>query len=125
VTCHSGAYVGGQNYQKLGVLKPWPSQTDLGRMKETKNESDRMMFKTPGLRNVEKTFPYFHDGSVDKLEEAVKLMATYQLGKELSDEDTAQIVAWLKTLTGEAPKEYIAMPTLPPGSKTTPKPDPN
>ncbi len=125
ITCHSGVYVGGQTYQKLGLLKPWPSQTDPGRMKETKNEADRMMFKVPGLRNVEKTGPYFHDGSVDSLEEATKLMATHQLGKELTDAQVKSIVTWMKTLTGEVPESYIAMPTLPASSKTTPKPDKN
>jgi len=125
IACHSGTYVGGQSFQKLGAVKPWPSQSDTGRMMETKNEADRMIFKVPSLRNVEKTSPYFHDGSVDSLDQAVKLMATHQLGKELNDDQTKSIVTWLKTLTGELPMEYIAMPTLPPSGKNTPKADLN
>jgi cytochrome c peroxidase len=117
VACHSGAYVGGAMYQKLGLVKPYESK-DQGRFEVTKQEADRMMFKVPSLRNIEKTAPYFHDGSVATLEDAVKLMGKHQLGKELSDADTASIVAWLRTLTGELPpKELIARPELPGAKK--------
>jgi cytochrome c peroxidase len=112
VACHSGVYVGGSMYQKLGLVKPFESK-DLGRFEVTKNEADKMMFKVPSLRNVEKTAPYFHDGQVETLEQAVKLMGEHQLGKDLSDADVASIVTWLKTLTGEIPKDYIAKPELP------------
>ena len=64
------------------------------------------MFKTPSLRNVEKTYPYFHDGSVNELNEAVKIMAKLQLNKELTEEETNDIVAFLNTLTGDVPQEF-------------------
>jgi cytochrome c peroxidase len=112
-SCHMGDQVGGTMYQKLGLIKEWPDKSDLGRFKVTKEESDKMMFKVPILRNVEKTAPYFHDGSVETLEEAVKLMATHQRGMELTDEQVDDIVAFLKSLTGEIPKDYIQKPELP------------
>ncbi len=84
-----------------------------------------MVFKVPSLRNVEKTAPYFHDGSVKTLEEAIKLMAHHQLGKELKDDDVQSIATFLKALTGELPKDSIAKPELPPSGPKTPKPDPN
>lgn len=111
--CHMGTYVGGTMFQKLGLVQPWPSEKDLGRYEVTKNDADKMMFKVPSLRNVEKTAPYFHDGSVATLEEAVRLMAKHQLGKDLSPADIASIVTWLKTLTGEIPKDYIAKTKVP------------
>lgn len=107
--CHMGPYVGGQMFQKLGLVKPYESK-DLGRFAVTKQEADKFMFKVPSLRNVEKTAPYFHDGSVATLEQAVKLMANHQLGRELNDADTASIIAWLKSLTGELPTDYIQKP---------------
>ncbi|MCC6809780.1 MAG: c-type cytochrome [Deltaproteobacteria bacterium] len=112
VACHSGVFVGGAMYQKMGLVKPYESK-DLGRFEVTKQESDKMMFKVPSLRNVEKTGPYFHDGAVATIEDATKLMAKHQLGRELSDADTAAIVAWMKTLTGEIPEKLIARPELP------------
>lgn len=124
-TCHMGTYVGGTMFQKLGLVKPWPNDKDLGRFAETKNEADKFMFSVPTLRNIAKTAPYFHDGSVESLDEAVRMMATYQLGKDLADEDVKSIVTWLDTLTGEIPQEYIVKPTLPPSTDKTPKPDPN
>ncbi len=122
-TCHMGAYLGGTMFQKLGVVKPWPNQKDLGRYQVTKNEADKMMFKVPSLRDVAKTAPYFHDGSVPTLEEAVAKMAEYELGKELTEEQIASIVTFLNALTGEIPKDYIAEPKLPPSTAKTPKPD--
>jgi cytochrome c peroxidase len=121
--CHNGELLGGKTFQKVGSVKEWPNQDDLGRFVETKEETDRMVFKTPSLRNVAKTAPYFHDGSVADLSEAVKMMSRHQLGKELSDEDTALIVAWLETLTGEIDQEYIAKPELPESGPQTPAPD--
>ncbi len=108
--CHAGAFVGGAMLQKLGLVKPWPNQTDPGRFVVTKQEPDRMMFKVAGLRNVAKTGPYFHDGKVESLDEAVRLMARHQLGKELSAESTASIVAFLGALTGEPDRALIARP---------------
>ena len=98
--CHSGATLGGNLYQKLGIVKPFKTE-DLGRFKVTKKEADKFVFKVPSLRNIEKTGPYFHDGSVKTLPEAVKLMAKHQLGKELNEDQVNSIVAFLRALTGE------------------------
>lgn len=122
--CHSGAAVGGAMYQKLGLVKPWPETKDGGRFEVTKQEGDKMMFKVPGLRNIEKTAPYFHDGSVATLEEAIKLMGKHQLGRDLSEAEVKSIATFLKTLTGEPPKELIKAPELPKSGDKTPKPDP-
>jgi cytochrome c peroxidase len=124
-TCHNGAAVGGAQFQKLGLVNPYPDQTDLGRFEVTKSEADKMVFRVPTLRNIEKTAPYFHHGKIATLEEAVKTMAWHQLGRELKDDEIASIVTWLKTLTGEIPKAYIAKPELPPSTDKTPKPKPD
>ncbi len=123
-TCHAGVYVGGAMYQKLGLAKPWPNDADQGRFEVTKQEPDKMMFKVPSLRNVENTAPYFHDGSVTSLPEAVKLMGRHQLGKELSDADVTSIIAFLKSLTGEIPKDYVAEYKVPDAIPPAPKPGP-
>ncbi len=112
-SCHSGTLVGGGSFQKLGAEKAYPDSSDTGRHQVTKNAQDRMMFKVPSLRNVEKTGPYFHNGKVGKLEEAVAQMAEYQLGTKLKQEEVESIVAWLKTLTGAPPAELIREPKLP------------
>jgi cytochrome c peroxidase len=112
-TCHNGTYVGGRAFQRLGTEKSWPVTTDLGRIAITRNEADRMVFKVPSLRNVEKTGPYFHDGKVATLDEAVRLVGQYQLNTRLGDHQVKMIVAWLKALTGEIPVEYIRPPALP------------
>lgn len=125
VTCHTGPLVGGVMFQKLGLVKPWPNDKDQGRFDVTKNENDRMVFSVPTLRNVEKTAPYFHDASATTLDEAVTMMARHQFGKELTREETASIVAWLKTLTGTIPAEYIVKPELPASTDKTPKPEPS
>jgi len=111
--CHNGPYVGGGMFQRLGTERPWPVVTDLGRIEVTKATSDWMVFKVPSLRNVEKTAPYFHDGKVAYLEEAVRLMGRYQLDTELSEIHVRQILAWLSALTGEIPVDYIRPPQLP------------
>lgn len=121
-TCHSGVLLGGSMYQKLGVIKPYPDEADLGRFQVTKSEGDKMVFKVPSLRNIEKTGPYFHDGKVGTLEDAVARMNEYQVGGKLSTEEIQSIVTWLKALTGEVPAEYIKPPTLPAGTAKTPKP---
>jgi cytochrome c peroxidase len=117
-TCHSGAYVGGAMFQKLGLAKPWTDEKDLGRYEVTKDPAEKMFFKVPGLRNVEKTAPYFHDGSVATLPEAIKLMGRHQLGKELSDAEVASIATWLKALTGDVPTELIAESKIPPEARS-------
>jgi len=111
--CHSGAYVGGSLYNKLGLVKPWPDNADLGRFEVTKSEDDKYFFKVPGLRNIQKTYPYLHDGSIDDLGKTVSMMSEYQLGKTLTDEEVGSIVAFLGSLTGEVPAELVAKPQLP------------
>jgi len=122
--CHSGAYVGGTMYQKMGLVKPWTNTTDLGRQAITNSEGDAFMFKVPVLRNVTKTAPYFHDGSVATLEEAVKQMGEYQLGKQLTDQQVGEIVAWLGTLEAAPDAAYVKEPTLPANGPKTIAPDP-
>jgi cytochrome c peroxidase len=113
MVCHTGAYLGGTMFEKLGVVVPWPNQTDHGRREVTKNPADDMVFKVPSLRNVAMTGPYFHDGSTDALDSAVRMMAHHQLGVELSEEEARSIAAWLGSLTGDIPRDYIAAPTPP------------
>jgi cytochrome c peroxidase len=108
-------------FQKLGKEKPWPDQADKGRSAVTKSPSDDMMFKVSSLRNVEHTAPYFHDASAKTLEEAVKTMATYQLAKDLSDDDVKSIAGWLKTLSGTVPEGVTAKPPEYPSTAKTPK----
>lgn len=124
-TCHVGAYVGGNIFQKLGLRKPWPDTKDKGRFEVTKKDEDKMMFKVPSLRNIDKTAPYFHDGKEKELAGAIKKMAEYQLAKKLDDKKVASITAFLAALTGPLPTDYIKEPKLPESSKTTPKPDPS
>lgn len=112
--CHNGALVGGAMYQKAGLVKPWPNQKDLGRFDVTKKEVDKLFFKVPSLRNIAKTAPYFHDGSVATLGEAIKQMADHQLGKSLTDAQVASIATFLGALTGEVDTVLTAVPVLPP-----------
>jgi cytochrome c peroxidase len=121
--CHSGPYLGGSMYQKLGLVKPWPDTSDPGREKVTKNTSDRMFFKVPGLRNITETGPYYHNGQINTLAQAVSRMAEYQLGKSLTDSQVHSIITWMKSLKGEIPAEYIKPPVLPKSTSKTPKPD--
>jgi cytochrome c peroxidase len=121
-SCHMGALVGGTMYQKLGVVKAYPGLKDDGRMKATRKPEDKAFFKVPSLRNIEKTYPYFHDGHVKTLEEAVSKMGEYEIGKKLTPADAAAIVTWLKTLTGPLPLDYIKPPKLPASTAKTPKP---
>lgn len=105
IACHNGPTVGGLMYQKLGLVKPYPTK-DEGRAAITKQESDKYVFKVPSLRNVEKTGPYFHDGSIRTLDQAVSIMAEHQLGKQLSKEQVDDIVAFLGSLTASNPTKY-------------------
>jgi cytochrome c peroxidase len=106
-SCHQGVGVGGNMFQRFGVMGDYfadrgnPTKADLGRFNVTGNEADRHLFKVPGLRNIALTAPYFHDGSASSLEEAVSVMAKYQLGRHLSSEELHRIVGFLKTLSGE------------------------
>ena len=117
-SCHSGTYVGGQMYQKFGVTEPYWKYTkggeiDEGRFTVTKNEFDKYRFKVPVLRNVAGTAPYFHDGSVAELRDAVWVMGKIQLGRELTKSQIEGMVAFLKSLTGEIPEDAIKVPLLP------------
>jgi len=111
-SCHQGKYIGASQTQKLGMAKPWPPDagTEPGRFAITKQEMDRGMWKVPSLRNVTRTAPYLHDGTIATLPEITKLMAKHQVGKELNDEQAAAIVKFLGTLEGEPPKELTAKP---------------
>jgi cytochrome c peroxidase len=124
MVCHTGELLGGAMYQKVGIVEPWPNQKDQGRFEVTKQEGDRMMFKVPTLRNVAKTAPYFHDGSVATLDAAVRAMGKHQLGLNLAEREVSAIVAWLEALTGEPPRDLVREPQLPPSTPTTPPPDP-
>lgn len=121
-TCHIGPAVGGVMYQKLGLVKAWPGLSDEGRSKVTGNEFEKYFFKVPGLRNIEKTSPYLHDGSVQGLNLMIALMAEYQLGKTLSAAEIGDIAAFLRSLTGEIDRDYIKKPALPESGKDTPAP---
>jgi cytochrome c peroxidase len=121
--CHSGSLVGGSSFQRLGAVKPYPRADDPGRFTITHVPADRAVFKVPSLRNVANTSPYFHDGKTTTLEAAVRDMGEYQLGRTLTDAEVAQIVIFLRTLTGQLPTDYIKEPALPPGTATTPKGD--
>jgi len=121
VQCHNGTAVGGTSYQKMGVFKPYETKSPaVGRMDVTGKEEDRNVFKVPILRNIELTYPYFHDGEAETLEEAVEIMGKIQLNREFSKDEIASIVAFLKTLTGKQPD--IKLPILPPSNNNTPRP---
>lgn len=122
-SCHHGTAVGGTSFKKLGVLAPYKTESKVeGRKEVTGKNTDRFVFKVPTLRNIELTYPYFHDGAVATLEEAVNKMGQLQLGVEFSTEENAKIVAFLKTLTGKQPD--FKLPTLPPSVNETPRPVP-
>jgi cytochrome c peroxidase len=121
-TCHSGVLLGGNSFQKLGARKEYPDPSDAGRYQVTQNQSDRMLFKVPPLRNVAMTGPYFHSGKVATIEEAVTQMAEYQTGRRLAPRDRDAIVTWLKSLTGEVDAGYIIPPELPKSNSRTPRP---
>ncbi len=105
-------------YQKFGMFEPYQKYTksekvDEGRYAVTKSDSDKFVFKVPVLRNVAMTRPYFHDGSVDKLKDAVWIMGKVQLGKDLPEEQVQDIVAFLHALTGKIPEDVMTVPVLP------------
>ncbi len=104
-TCHTGAFIGGDRHRLLGSRVPWPNLRDQGRFGVTGLAWDKYVFKVAMLRNVEKTAPYLHDGSIETLEEAVERMAYHQLEIRLEPSDVADIVAWLRSLTGEIPRD--------------------
>lgn len=123
VACHNGEAVGGNSFQKMGVMEAYEAKSPAeGLSAVTGKDADRFKFKVPTLRNVEMTYPYFHDGEAETLTEAVDVMGRLQLGKKFSGRENAQIVAFLKSLTGDQPA--IRMPILPPSTERTPKPKP-
>jgi cytochrome c peroxidase len=107
IGCHQGVNVGGNMFQKLGVMRDYftqrgnPTKADLGRYNVTKLEEDKHVFKVPSLRNITLTAPYLHDGTMMSLNDAVGLMFRYQLGRHGSEADKALIIKFLNTLTGE------------------------
>lgn len=122
--CHNGSTVGGNSFQKFGLTEDYWKATgsvempqlkgrDKGKFHDTGKEEDMWLFKVPQLRNVAMTPPYFHDGSVATLDDAVRIMGRLQLGRQLPDEDVKQIVAFLGTLTGDVPKQFAQAPQLP------------
>lgn len=102
-TCHVGPVMGGNMYQKLGLVHPYDT-ADIGRQKVTKEEFDNKKFKVPSLRNIALTAPYFHDGKIVTLKEAVTKMAYHQLDRKLTDEEASNILAFLHALT-DKPRE--------------------
>lgn len=121
--CHNGPLLGGNSYRKMGVVEPYRANSPAeGRSAVTGKDADRFSFKVPTLRNVELTYPYFHDGEAETLGDAVQVMGRIQLGRSYSESDNRKIVAFLKSLTGRQPE--IVLPVLPPSSDATPRPRP-
>ncbi len=121
--CHNGPAVGGNSFQKMGLVEPYKTSSKAeGLVAVSGKDADRFKFKVPTLRNVELTYPYFHDGEAETLTEAVDIMGRLQLGRKFSEAENAQIVAFLKTLTGEQPS--FQLPILPPSTEATPRPKP-
>jgi cytochrome c peroxidase len=105
-SCHQGAAVGGNFSEKLGVVIPYfktnlTEQQDLGRYHLTNIEEERFEFKVPSLRNVTRTAPYLHDGSIETLEEVVKIMTKHQLGRVITEKEVTEIISFLHSLKGE------------------------
>ena len=129
MSCHSGVNLGGTMFQKFGLVDGpyWKHiddpKHDKGRADVTKKAEDEFFFRVPGLRNVERTYPYFHNGSVWELDKAVNIMAKAQLGKTLAPEDTENIVAFLKALSGNVPESARTMPELPVSTDVKSRPD--
>jgi cytochrome c peroxidase len=123
VACHHGPNLGGTSFQKMGAVEPYTTDNEAeGRIAVTGEDADRFNFKVPTLRNVELTYPYFHDGAADTLTQAVDIMGRIQLGRKFTAEENADIVAFLKTLTGDQPR--MTLPLLPPSSDVTRRPAP-
>jgi len=121
--CHNGPALGGNSYQKMGVVEPYKASSKVeGRSAVTGKDADRFNFKVPTLRNVALTYPYFHDGEAATLAKAIDVMGQIQLGKKFTPEENAKMVAFMKTLTGKQP--VFEIPVLPPSSDDTPSPEP-
>ncbi len=118
VACHAGPALGGDLLMKFGIHKDYTEVMDSvvvddGLYAETKLDKDKFVFKSQSLRNIEKTGPYFHDGSVVDLKEAVQIMAITELGKEFTEEELNDVLVFLATLTGDISDEMKALPELP------------
>lgn len=105
VSCHQGINIGGNLYQRIGRISQVPDKLlkDKGRIAITNNDNDAYVFKVPSLRNINRTAPYFHNGSVATLEEAVRIMAAGQLGITLTDQDVSDLLALFEAFNGELP----------------------
>ncbi|MDO5686490.1 MAG: cytochrome-c peroxidase [Neisseria sp.] len=129
ISCHTGVGLGGDQFQKFGLVQGpyWKftgsAKPDDGRFEVTQVEDDQFVFRVPGLRNVARTYPYFHDGSVWSLEKAVDIMGEAQLGQKMSGKDVKSIVTFLNALTGDVPAAALVLPTLPTAGPDTPRPD--
>lgn len=115
IACHSGVALGGNSFQKFGLYGDYWVETksevvDEGKAAISKNESDKNVFKVPGLRNITKTYPYFHDGSIRDLKESIRIMGKIQLNKELTDEQVENIAVFFDALTGEVEEKYTINP---------------
>jgi cytochrome c peroxidase len=125
VACHNGVNLGGTAYFPFGVVEKPGAEVlpvgDKGRFEVTRTVSDQYVFKSPSLRNIELTPPYFHSGKVWDLKQATAIMGSAQLGAKLTEAEVDAIVVFLRTLTGEQPK--VTYPLLPPHTKDTPLPD--
>ena len=133
--CHGGAAIGGTVFARFGVVEAYweatrefvtidsPTMTmDVGRFAVTQDPADLYVFKTPALRNITRTYPYFHDGSVWDLRAATQIMARVQLGREITEEDLDALMAFYDALEGEIPAYALQLPVLPASSMTTPRP---
>jgi cytochrome c peroxidase len=121
--CHNGPAAGGLSFRRMGVVEPYRTDNPAeGRVAVTGRDADRFSFKVPTIRNVELTYPYFHDGAAETLTAAVDTMGRVQLGRQFAADENARIVAFLRTLTGEQPS--FPLPQLPPSSESTPRPTP-
>ncbi|CAM5183905.1 cytochrome-c peroxidase [Oligella ureolytica] len=119
VACHNGPNLGGNSFQRMGLVEPYVTDNETaGRAGVTGQDVDRMNFKVPTLRNVELTYPYFHDGGAETLAEAVDIMGRLQLGRKFEEHEIVDIVAFMKTLTGDQPA--FVTPVLHPNGEETP-----
>ena len=133
--CHGGAALGGSVMARFGMVEAYWEATrefvtidsptmpmDVGRFAVTQDAADLYVFKTPSLRNITRTYPYFHDGSVWSLEDATQIMARVQLGREIAPDDMAALLAFYETLEGEIPAHALQLPVLPASTEATPRP---
>lgn len=133
--CHGGAAIGGTVLARFGIVESYweatrefvtidsPTMTmDVGRFAVTQDPADLYVFKSPSLRNITRTYPYFHDGSVWDLRDATQIMSRVQLGREITESDLDALMAWYETLLGEIPAHALQLPVLPASTQETPRP---